>query len=78
MPRLATLPVFTCLLCSHGFADVIINEVHYEPAELEELSEFIELHNTGDTAVAVAGWALQVASRTLFLKGHRSMPEGIW
>ncbi|MEZ5325570.1 MAG: lamin tail domain-containing protein [Verrucomicrobiales bacterium] len=69
MTRPATLPVFTYLLCSCCFADVVINEIHYEPAELEELSEFIELHNTGDTAVDMAGWALRDGVTYTFPEG---------
>ena len=71
MSRLATLPIFTCLLCSWCFADVVINEVQYEPAELEELSEFIELHNPGDTAVDVAGWSLNEGVTFTFPDGAR-------
>ena len=49
----------TILTSGTAVANVVINEVHYEPETLEELSEFIELHNTGDTAVDLSGWRLR-------------------
>lgn len=35
---------------------IVINEIHYHPGTDEELEEFIELHNTGGTAVDVSNW----------------------
>lgn len=39
-------------------AAVVINEIHYDPDVKTELVEFIELFNTGTSAVDVAGWSL--------------------
>lgn len=36
---------------------VVINEIHYNPADNTSLEEFVELHNTGPAAVNVSGWA---------------------
>jgi hypothetical protein len=35
---------------------VVINEIHYDPAVKTELSEFIELHNTGNLDADISGW----------------------
>ncbi len=37
-------------------AQVVINEIHYDPADKTEHSEFIELVNVGESAVDLAGW----------------------
>ncbi len=37
-------------------ADIIINEIHYDPPVKTELLEFVELHNTGSAAVDLSGW----------------------
>ncbi|MDB4436191.1 lamin tail domain-containing protein, partial [Akkermansiaceae bacterium] len=51
-------------------AGVVINEIHYHPVEepefdteylpkldlSEDVHEFIELYNDGDSAVSLAGW----------------------
>jgi hypothetical protein len=35
----------------------VINEFHYNPADNTSLEEFIELHNPGDAALDLSGWA---------------------
>ncbi|MCP5534815.1 MAG: lamin tail domain-containing protein [Akkermansiaceae bacterium] len=37
-------------------AGVVINEIHYDPEPNTEPVEFIELHNTGTSAVDISGW----------------------
>ena len=37
---------------------VIINEIHYDPDGVDP-EEFVELHNPGDTAIDLSGWALE-------------------
>jgi hypothetical protein len=37
-------------------AQIVINEIHYDPDVKTELVEFIELHNTGPSAVNLSGW----------------------
>jgi hypothetical protein len=37
-------------------ADVIINEIHYNPEGKTELVEYVELHNAGTSQVDLAGW----------------------
>ena len=38
---------------------VVINEIHYQPANKTKLEEFIELHNPGAAAVDVSGWRME-------------------
>ncbi|MEZ6121331.1 MAG: lamin tail domain-containing protein [Pirellulaceae bacterium] len=37
-------------------ANVVINEIHYNPQDNQSLSEFIELFNAGDESADVSGW----------------------
>ncbi len=41
-------------------AEIVINEIMYHPSadENDELYEYIELHNTGGTAVGLGGWTM--------------------
>lgn len=41
---------------ANTLAQVVINEIHYNPDIRTERVEFIELHNAGDMAVDLAGW----------------------
>lgn len=45
-------------LCMTAFADIVINEIHYDPADKTKPAEFIELHNSGSTSVNLTGWQL--------------------
>lgn len=47
----------------------VINEFHYNPLDATSLEEFIELHNPGDTAVDLSGWALSGAVEFTFPAG---------
>ncbi len=56
-------------------ANVIINEVHYDPQNEASPAEFIELHNSGTTAVSLAGWSITDAIEYTFPAGT-SIPAG--
>ena len=43
-----------CLLA----ADIVINEIHYDPPDKTEFSEFIELYNNSDVGVDVSNWSI--------------------
>ena len=63
--------------------EVVINEIHYHPVEepnflpdfnpvmdlSEDVHEFIELHNTGDTAVSLEDWEFTKGVRFTFPAG---------
>ncbi|MEZ6117068.1 MAG: lamin tail domain-containing protein [Pirellulaceae bacterium] len=54
-------------------ANVVINEIHYNPQDNQSLSEFIELFNAGDESADVSGLALfPTLSHTSFLLVQRS------
>lgn len=57
-------------------ADVVINEILYHaPDDLDKL-QFIELHNTGNAAVELAGWKLGPSARYEFPAGMRIEANG--
>ncbi|MCB1095706.1 MAG: lamin tail domain-containing protein [Verrucomicrobiae bacterium] len=39
-------------------ADVVINEIHYDPADKTVPDEFVELYNSGAQTVDISGWRL--------------------
>ena len=41
-----------------GTGSVVINELHYHPADNDEREEFVELTNAGTTTVDLSGWCL--------------------
>jgi hypothetical protein len=47
-------------------AEIVINEIMYHPAPGQAGEEFIELHNTGPSAVELTGWRLDDAVRYRF------------
>ena len=50
-------------------AQVIINEIHYDPADETSAEEFIELHNPGTSALDLSGWSLTDAVEFVFPPG---------
>jgi len=57
------------------FASVVINEIHYNPAEKTEPGEFVELYNHGTAPVNLSGWMLDGAIHYTFPVGT-SLPSG--
>ena len=41
-----------------AMADVVINEIHYDPADKTVPDEFVEVYNSGAQAVDLSGWTL--------------------
>ena len=39
-------------------ANLVINEIHYNPVDSQSLSEFVELYNAGDAAADISGWSM--------------------
>jgi hypothetical protein len=50
------LSLLVATLCP-SLSRVLINEIHYDPPIKTELTEFIELHNSGTAPVDLSGWA---------------------
>src|SRR5437867_8353287 len=62
--------------CCPARAAVVINEVMYHaPDDLDNL-QFIELHNTGDNAVDLAGWRLTKGVKYQFPAGAKIEANG--
>ena len=47
-----------CLLAPAIEAQVVINEIHYEPEDKTAADEFIELHNASGAEIDLSGWYL--------------------
>ena len=54
----AVILIFTSLPCAGLHAGVVVNEIMYNPTDG---GEYIELHNSGPTAVELGGWSLSGA-----------------
>ncbi len=46
-----------------ALGEVLITEALYDPATSDSDSEFVELYNTGDSAVDISGWSINTTSR---------------
>jgi len=58
---LARLVIVTLAAAVAARADIVVNEIHYNPASSQGADadyEFIELHNTGAAAVDLSGWSI--------------------
>src|SRR5687768_10911458 len=54
---------------SPSFSRILINEIHYDPPIKTELTEFIELHNSGTTGVDLSGWSFTAGVNYTFPAG---------
>src|SRR4051812_28057082 len=73
--RVAALLFLLCIAMP-ARADVVINEILYHaPDDLDNL-QFIELHNTGNTPVALAGWRLTKGVKYQFPAGATIAASG--
>ena len=57
-------------------AEIIINEIHYDPIAPGLNDEFIELHNSGDAAVDLSGGRLSGAATYTFPEGSAPIDPG--
>ena len=59
MPRMQTILILSSLsiMSVPAFADIVINEIHYDPEPKTEHVEFIEIYNAGENAVNLSGWS---------------------
>lgn len=55
-------------------SDLVINELHYDPAVKTDLVEFVELYNSGTASVDLGGWALTAGVAYEFPAGTRIGP----
>jgi hypothetical protein len=57
-------------------ANVLINEIHYDPDIKTEPLEFVELVNSGDTVADLSGWSLDDGISYTFADGVLIPPKG--
>ncbi len=62
------------LLSAH--AQVVINEIHYDPADKTSFAEFIELYNTSAVPLDLSGWSLRDAVEYTFPPGATISANG--
>src|ERR1043166_4599590 len=66
--------LLACIL-SVAQANIVINEIHYNPDVKTEHVEFVELYNTGPGSVDLAGWYFSDGVNYTFPAGT-SLPAG--
>ena len=64
------------LLTFSARADIVVNEVNYNPPGSSDLEEFIELYNTGDETVSLAGWEFDKGVDFVFPEGAKIVGKG--
>src|SRR5437762_9460612 len=65
----------TCTVLNPASAEIVINEIHYNPDVKTEPVEFIELLNAGSSNVDLSGWYFSDAVTFTFSAGT-SLPAG--
>lgn len=61
---------------SRALADVVINEIHYNPPDNTVRLEFVELYNNGEEPVALDGWRFDRGVEFTFPAGTTLAPGG--
>ena len=73
--RVAAL-LLALTVAAEGRAGVVINEIFYHaPDDIEDL-EYVELHNSGDQAVDLGGWAFTRGMKFKFPPGTQIKAKG--
>ncbi len=67
-------PVTVTLIVNSPDAQIVINEIHYEPVFNNIPEEFIELYNNGPTAVDLTGWYFSDGVGYTFPAGAAILP----
>ena len=78
MPRYSTPLLAIALFIAPRFAAgaIVINEVHYAPADRTVPEEFLEIYNDGDAAVDLSGWYFSGGIDWTFPAGTSIPPGG--
>ncbi len=72
--RLFSFALACCVLTVRS--DIVINEIHYDPAIKTEQSEFIELFNTGTASIDLENWQIAGAVQFVFPAGTQISAGG--
>jgi len=73
---MADLAVLSGDWLREGSAQVVINEIHYDPDVKTELVEFVELYNAGDAVADLSGWYFSSGIDMQFEDGVLLAPGG--
>ena len=80
LPRTRRFLCGLLLPCVFGasaiFADIVINEIYYDPPDNTTPTEFLELHNTGPDAVDLSGWKVDAGVAYVFPAGSSLVADG--
>mgnify|MGYP000927265478 CR=1 FL=1 len=57
-------------------AEVVINEIHYDPGDNTLKAEFVEVWNPGEEGIDLSGWSLAKAVNFTFPNGTRLVAGG--
>ena len=68
---LTRLILFSLLLTCAAWADVVINEINYNPPGSEDSAEFVELYNNSNKEVSLAGWKFNKGFDFTFPEGAK-------
>ncbi len=64
-------------LASYSFADVVINEIMYNPPEAGiDTNEYIEIYNSGDVSVSLSNWYFEEGVTFTFPNDSVISPDG--
>jgi hypothetical protein len=77
MKKLFTFLVLAFAPCAWS-QTVVINEIHYHPADPTEFVEFVELHNPTDGAIDLSGWSFTEGIEHVFPEGSAIDADGYW
>ena len=76
MPPLLLRAFAALAVVFSAHAQVVINEINYDPADPTKALEFVELFNAGATAVNLSGWRMENAVDFVFPNGTSIAPGG--
>ena len=67
----------TIFLASYSFADVVINEIMYNPPEAgTDTNEYIEIYNSGAVSVSLSNWYFEEGVTFIFPNDSVISPDG--
>ena len=70
------LTLASVLLVNASLADVVINEINYNPPGSEDSAEFVELYNNSGEEVSLAGWKFNKGFDFVFPEGAAIAANG--
>jgi hypothetical protein len=73
---LLLIQLFVLLSVSLCHAQIVINEIHFDPVEAQLNDEFVELYNAGDETVDVSAWRLSGAVAFTVPQGTNPLKPG--